>query len=290
MNDAIPWRRRLGDRVADAYAAEPNAVAVLIAGSVGRGTADRYSDLEIDVYYDRAPTEAERVAAVRRSGGELIALDQDDMEFEEQFSFDGFTVTTSTFLVSTMQACLDRVTTRGEIDLRAQTRISSAQHGIAVTGQSLIDAWRVQAEHYPNRLKHAMWDEYLPTLAAFGPTEAMLAEREDLLLLYRRMTAAQRAVVGALLGLNRIYAPTPDHDKGTAEIIGSMRHAPAHLARRMRSALLCAPTDGVRRLGEVIDDVFTVIRDAEPDGDNTGYQVAAASRSRQAWDEPPQWW
>lgn len=50
------------------------------------------------MYYHRPPTRAERTRAVERSGGRLIGLDQDEVEWEEQMSFGGFPVTTSSLM------------------------------------------------------------------------------------------------------------------------------------------------------------------------------------------------
>jgi hypothetical protein len=45
------WRLELGRRIGMGYAADPKARVVVVSGSTGRGVADRYSDLEIDVYW-----------------------------------------------------------------------------------------------------------------------------------------------------------------------------------------------------------------------------------------------
>lgn len=103
VNDATQWRLALAQRIARAYAADQNARVVMIAGSVGRGSADRFSDIEIDVYYERAPTRAERAAVVERMGGALEGLDEDDDEWAEDFSVGGFHAASSTFLVETME-------------------------------------------------------------------------------------------------------------------------------------------------------------------------------------------
>jgi predicted nucleotidyltransferase len=63
MNQDSQWRLALAERIAAAYIENPKAAVVMIAGSVGRGVADRYSDIEIDVYYTEPPTEAERIAS-----------------------------------------------------------------------------------------------------------------------------------------------------------------------------------------------------------------------------------
>lgn len=286
MSEASSWRARLGRQVAAAYATDPNTVAVLIAGSTGRGTADRYSDLEIDVYYERAPTETERTEAVRRSGGALIGLDADEMEWEEQISFAGFPVTSSTFLAATMDDCLDRVADRGEIDLEAQTRLYSLQHALPVVGEGLIAAWRARAAQYPESLVHAMLGRYLPTLGSFGPTEGMLVERADLLLLHRRLVTTQRAIIGVLLALNRIYAPTPDHDKGVAELISAMAHTPEDLIGRLRAVWLAEPSAGVELLAAVIADVVSLVAEHVPRFDLAAYRSGPVAL-RFGWDGPP---
>ncbi|HEX6484945.1 MAG TPA: hypothetical protein VF043_39370 [Ktedonobacteraceae bacterium] len=58
----------------------------MVAGSTGRGTSDRYSDLETDVYYSAAPTEEERRATAERSGGTFLDFDEGEDEWAEEIS------------------------------------------------------------------------------------------------------------------------------------------------------------------------------------------------------------
>jgi predicted nucleotidyltransferase len=112
VNDATEWRLALAEEIGGAYASNDNAQVVMVAGSVGRGSADRYSDVEVDVYYAESPTEAERIAAVQRCGGTVELLAEDDDEWEEQMSIGGFHAHTSTFLVVTMEQYLREVVDR----------------------------------------------------------------------------------------------------------------------------------------------------------------------------------
>ena len=50
MNAASQWRLTLGRRVATCYAVNPKVAAVIVGGSVSRGHADHYSDIEIGVF------------------------------------------------------------------------------------------------------------------------------------------------------------------------------------------------------------------------------------------------
>lgn len=45
MNEASRWRFALAERIAASYARNPKVRAIQVAGSVGRGAADRYSDI-----------------------------------------------------------------------------------------------------------------------------------------------------------------------------------------------------------------------------------------------------
>lgn len=60
MNAASQWRHTIAKRLAPIYAANPHVAAVLVGGSTARGHADRYSDIELGVFWHQPPTDAER--------------------------------------------------------------------------------------------------------------------------------------------------------------------------------------------------------------------------------------
>jgi predicted nucleotidyltransferase len=50
MNLNNQWRLEMARQIMPVYAANPKVAVVAVSGSVGRGWADRYSDIELDVY------------------------------------------------------------------------------------------------------------------------------------------------------------------------------------------------------------------------------------------------
>ena len=72
----------LARRAAPVYAATGNVSAVLAAGSVGRGRADAYSDLELDVYWQAPPSDADRLGVITALGAELVDLWPYELERE----------------------------------------------------------------------------------------------------------------------------------------------------------------------------------------------------------------
>ena len=76
----------MAERAAQAYAGNGKLAALAVAGSVGAGLADRFSDLELDCYWSSPPGDAFRAAealledtlalAEARTGADLSSFRQ----------------------------------------------------------------------------------------------------------------------------------------------------------------------------------------------------------------------
>src|SRR3954447_26814925 len=77
---------KLARRIADAYLAAAAPDAILLTGSAATGDSDRYSDLDLIVYYNRLPS-PEQLAAVQATlhpaDSRIIASDEDGSTIEE---------------------------------------------------------------------------------------------------------------------------------------------------------------------------------------------------------------
>ena len=67
-NAYAAWRMAVARRAAGAYEGNRNLAALAVAGSVGAGLADRFSDLELDGSWIGPPTGRDRVAPVHGRG------------------------------------------------------------------------------------------------------------------------------------------------------------------------------------------------------------------------------
>jgi hypothetical protein len=285
MDEATRWRLALAEEIGAAYASNDNAQVVMVAGSVGRGSADRYSDIEVDVYYAEAPTEAERVAAVKRCGGTVELLADDEDEWEEQMSIGGFPAHTSTFLVATMERYLREVVDQCSLAPEAQTRLFSLQHGVILKGQAQVERWRAKAAAYPDDLQRAMLEENL-RFGRFRHAAEMLAARDDVLALYEIFIDTSRQILGALLGLNRIYMPAPGYLKSMDETIELMAVKPADLSARLKRSFRIEPTAAVEEVEALIEETLALVEKHVPGVDTAPYRADLAGR-RAAYDTPP---
>ena len=80
MNDASEQGRAIAKRNAAAYLAIPKVRAIGVAGSVARGQADAYSDIDMSIYYEELPSEEELKAAYEQNQGSDYRVYADERE------------------------------------------------------------------------------------------------------------------------------------------------------------------------------------------------------------------
>jgi hypothetical protein len=252
----VAKRRALAELVAPFYAANPKVAGVLLAGSVARGIADQFSDIEIDIFWHAPPTEADRMAPIERAGWKPLYSVADENEWADGFYIHGVKVDTSQFLVSTIERWLDDVAERANTEPEYQVRITAIQHGRPLHGADLLERWRAQTAAYPEALAHAMIGQHLE----FRPRYLleMLAARDDVLVLHRDLVDAEQRILDVLMGLNRRYAPHPYH-KWLDWEVGQLRLAPPDLNRRLRQVLRADPRAAVGELHKLIEETFTLV-------------------------------
>lgn len=257
-------RIAIARRAAEAYRANPHVAAVLIAGSVARGLADEFSDIELDVYWSTPPTDGERVAAVEGAGWTRVYAEVDEVEWADGYAIDGVKIDTSAFLTSTIDTYLDAALERSDTDAELQVRITALRQGIVVHGSPLIDSWRARCADYPAGLAHAMVRQGLDLRPRHRL--AMLAARHDVLLLHRDLVDNVQGILDALFGLNRVYTPHPFH-KWLAWEATLLASAPVDLSDRIGRLLVATPTDAVDQVCALAEETVDLVEAALPEFD-----------------------
>jgi hypothetical protein len=264
---AVARRIVLAERAAVAYRANPKVAAVLIAGSVARGLADEESDIELDVYWSTAPTEADREAAVESAGWTRSYGEVDEVEWADGYLVDDVKVDTSGFLTSTIDGYLDAALDRADTEPELQVRITALLDGRPLHGHEVIDAWRSRCAEYPPALGRAMVERGLQLWPRHRL--AMLAARDDVLLLHRDLVDNLQGLLDALFGLNRVFAPHPFH-KWLAWEATLLPFTPADLVARIRHLLVAPPSNAVEEISLLTYDVFDLVQEHLPQFDLAG--------------------
>lgn len=232
----VAWRIGWAERLATGYAASDRVAAVTVAGSVGAGLADRWSDLELDCYWLQPPTDTDRRAPAERVGAVFDAFwdyDPDDREWSEDYRVGALPVTISNFTVDTVEQMLDAVIAGAGTDPVMHMRLAALQRCRVLHGAELVASWRSRAGGYPDALVSAMVRHWLAAeaLAGWSARDA-LVERGDQIALHALLCRIETAVLGTVLALNRIYLPHRVA-KWQRSLLAEVRLAPDDLAERM---------------------------------------------------------
>jgi hypothetical protein len=282
MNVHAAWRMAQARRAARAYAENPKLAALAVAGSVGSGLADRFSDLELDCYWFSAPGDLDRTGPIDAIGGELTDLwdfDQDEEEWSEDYCLGELGVTVSNFLTGTIDRYLDQVIRHGDTDPVKHMRLAALQRSIPLAGAELMASWRSRAGGYPDTLVSAMVDRSLdPQVLRGWAARQALASRGDDLAVHALLTRVGYAVVGAVLALNRVYLPHREL-KWQRHLIAGLEVVPDQLAERL--ALLSANrTAEAFHAAEALLTDIVALSEARTDADLSSFREELAARRR----------
>lgn len=235
VSSVTRWRLQVARRIAAIYAANSKVAAVAVAGSVGAGLEDQWSDLEIDLYWRDPPDDHDRRGPIREMGGQIVhywPYSADEEEWGEEYLLGKLQVGVSGYLVSSAERFVVRVTEEGDPNTNAQMRVAAIQVSVALEGEPRLAEWKARAARYPDELQRRMVGRYLDAdrFGGWHLREA-LAERDDYLAVHDLLVRSQRSVLGALHGLNRRYLSNPTM-KWEQSFLASLDVAPEAIGPR----------------------------------------------------------
>ena len=255
----------LAEQIASAYNDNSSIKAVMVGGSVSRGYADRYSDLEVGVFWSDAPTEAERKSAVESVGGKLLTFDEsprNELYALDEAAIRGKTyhgtamISTQHLTVAEMEKGLLDVLDRYDTSLDNLALVAAVQNGIPLHGADLLHMWQAKIAAYPKELAIKIIQENL----WFGPwfCAESYARRDDILVLNQHFLWIEQNMLQVLAALNRTYYPSPEH-KWADELIAGMKLSPPDLANRLKQVFRVEPLEGWHRLKELIYETLDLV-------------------------------
>jgi hypothetical protein len=264
--------------IVDVFAARDDVAAVLVVGSVARGWADRWSDLELLVCWTALPSERQLGTLADRAGaGTRRVFPGEPMD--EEWQAGGLKIDVLHRTVAGVDRVIAGVVERHETSWPKQAQVAAIRDGIAMHGEGLIENWRERSA-YTDDLARAMVGAHL----TFGPHAwlEMLVERGDALYLYTLCCEVERRIIGVLLGLNRVYPPAGD-TKWAMLVARELPIAPLSLPDRLVGVFRSEPREGVRELTRLIDETITLVERHMPEVATRPVRARIAER-RPVWD------
>jgi len=288
MTEDSAWRISLAHKIAPAYAANPSVQAGFVFGSVGRGFADQYSDTELGFIWSQPPSAAELQTAAQRagaSGWQFGPYEESRQAWSEQFHVEGMKIETGHWTRETIDNIVADVVERYDVSqnwlvFEKQATASALQHTVILHGEDIIRRWQNRLSPYPEELAVAMVQKHL-RFSPFGSQE-MLAERDEIPLLYENHCAIIRRLLNLLFGLNRIYHPG---FKWTRYWVEEMSITPPAFFTRSERVFQSDAVSGTHELRQLIEETFDLVEQHLPQVD-LKQQRETFNRPCQRWDLP----
>lgn len=261
------WRRRIAEKIAPAYARNPNIACILLGGSTARGQADRYSDIEIGVFWHTPPTDDDRrqaAALIPQAEARHYPYEAAEDAWADDLILrlpvpghkaNGVLVEVVHYTIAGMQRALNAVLDDFDTDLGKQNLVSALVDGMHLTGSATAGAWRQRASAYPDGLAQAMIERY-GIIDHFWRWQMLLERGDNHMLLYQMFSQVEQQVLLVLLALNRQYY---SGFKWIDTVIDRCPLQPPDLRKRLRAPFQAAPDTGARMLAGLVEDTFDLI-------------------------------
>ncbi len=277
-NPASQWRLAVAGQIAPRYAAYANVAAVVVLGGVARGWADHYSDIDLVVYWNVPPTEAERRAVIEQSSGVLWHLDDtltteadptlrywwEDFHIAGDHST-GLKIDIGHHLAADMDAIIEAVTQHFDPHPLKHEMLYSIKRGHTFYGHERVAAWARAAGVCPEQLVQRFVEENL-RLNPFWFAAACV-ERGDWVQYNRVVTQFSLAMVKAVAAINREYYQGV---KRQEETLNELPIQPPDFNERLNLITRGDPSQAIAAAYALDDEVLTLAQRHVPQANLDG--------------------
>lgn len=279
-NPHTKWRIDFARQLASLLESFEGIKAIVIAGSVARGFADAYSDIEMPLFWATLPDDAARHKIVKTLGGEFLYV-YDGPAREDQLLIEGIQV--DLWHISTMheEEILEAVLDGHQFDLGTLNALDTIRSCIPLYGHDLVQEWKHRAQQYPDQLAQKIIQKHL---ASFSTGELFVhAQRGNPTAFHAQLSFLQQEAFLVLLALNRMYFPT---FKWMYRVLESMPIKPADVEDRFRSAYAATSAEALEGTKSVLEEIIQLVEKQFPKID-TALPHRRLSYRRAAHDDNP---
>ena len=252
MNDEVRWRRLFARDLVGALPRSPELRAAIVGGSVARGYSDPYSDIELLLFWERAPDPEVRRAILHVWGAER-RLPAADRGYDSALLVRGIPVDLWHRTVAEQEAALDRVLRDHSLDLVANADLDTIRTALPLRGAALVRGWQARAAAYPEALALGFLREQLPHFHL--RQLALAAVRDNPTAFYHTLSDLHCVLFLVLLALNGSYFPT---FKWLYRRLDELPIAPPVIGPRLRR-MFRAPPEAAAQLRAVLLETLALV-------------------------------
>ena len=196
--------RELAGRLAALAVEEAAPRAIRLTGSVARGEDDEWSDVDLILYYDALPGEAQREAIrVAAGGGPAQAMGASDSGVVEQYVVDGTYCQLAHVTVAGWERDLDQALAGEESELPSGKMVAGLFESEALHGADLVEAWRSRSA-YPDALRRTLVERHWRIFPLWF-IEGSMRARDAEVWMREVLVEAAFDLLGVLSALNGVW-------------------------------------------------------------------------------------
>lgn len=267
MSDSTARIRELAASLVSAYLQHTQPRAVLLVGSGATGGADGYSDLDMLLYYDETPAEADLAGARKQVGAERFKGTEwpDEEGYSERYDVGGIQCQLGHAVIAPWEREITRVVDDLDLDRRLVKELMGLFEGRPLHGQALIAEWRERAA-YTERLQRAMIEKHWQFFP-WWHYQDKLTLRDTTVWRYDVLVQSAYNLVGVVAALNRVYFSTFEF-KRVHKFIAGFEVAPANLAERLDALFVADTREATAYLERLVAQTQALVQERFPDIDS----------------------
>jgi hypothetical protein len=248
--------------------------ALLIPGSVGDGSADEHSDLDLVAYYDQLPAPA-AVGEWRAELGVRSAPEVGARGWSDTFTLDEVECQAGGLLVAATEAYVGELLAGREPGSATHQKVAQGLlGGLVLRDDGLIADWRSRLAAFPDALAEAMAAHHLAIFPYWSLWDHV-AHRDAALWEVQSLLDGAFHVVGALSAANRRYFTSFQFKRMRAHLAG-IEAAPERLAERLESLFVLDRPAAATELRCLVAETAQIVERRLPGVDTSAIRQSLA--------------
>ncbi len=276
--EASEWRIGLAREAAAVYSPARGVAMIVLGGSPSRGLSDRWSDLDIVVYWDEFDRAFVESAPLRRPGLErsFFAVTSEDGTCIESYRLEGLKIDFGHAPMSAWARWVADLTERHDPAPWLQKTVAGFLDSVPLHNPALVSEWKARVATYPEPLALKIVKSSLGFFQR-GVLDHQGRDRGDVLFFYDGICATMKKLLTILAAVNRVYF-SAEEPRWIEHELGRMAHKPPRLWERMREALEGDPAKAARIVEDLVPEVLDLV--------SAHVQGADVSRLRRIYEKP----
>lgn len=242
-------------------------LAVLLQGSVAKGIADEYSDIELMCIWSSAPTAEERAnlfANLKKQ--EIFSEDLENGEWCSSFSYKQAKIDICHDDIALLHQTIDDVMAARTTSIASQTLLASIQDAKPLFGEEVFNELLKSFANYPDALAikciqvNALFHEWTMRNA--------LLDRKDTIALHHLIDMTVLQMLRLIFAFNKVYLRNYNF-KWMDVQLPQLECKPVHLDKRLRSVLSGLSENSLSELTALLNDTIDLASQQYPKMDFT---------------------